>query len=111
MPGPPFDQCPLPPLDGLTEAEAARRLASDGANRLAAPRRRRLLQVVRDVLREPMFVLLLSAVGFYFLLGDRAEAMFLLAGALATVGLVIVQEARSERALAALKAWLSRPPA
>jgi Ca2+-transporting ATPase len=97
-------------LSGLSEAEAARRLAADGPNRLAAPRRRRLPEVAREVLREPMFLLLLLAVGVYFLLGDLAEAGFLFLGALATIGLVIVQEARSERALAALKA-LAEPTA
>ncbi|HEY0650515.1 HAD-IC family P-type ATPase [Phenylobacterium sp.] len=97
-------------LQGLSEAEAARRLAQDGLNRLSAPRRRRLPQIVRDVLREPMFLLLLAAVGFYFVLGDMAEAVFLLFGAFATIGLVVVQEARSERALAALKA-LAEPTA
>lgn len=97
-------------LNGLSEAEAARRLASDGLNQLSESRRRRLPQIVREVLREPMFLLLLVAVGFYFFLGDTAEAAFLFAGALATIGLVIVQEARSERALAALKA-LAEPTA
>lgn len=98
------------PLRGLSEAEAARRLARDGPNRLSETRRRRLPQIAREVLREPMFMLLLVAVGFYFALGDAAEAIFLFAGALATIGLVIVQEARSERALAALKA-LAEPTA
>jgi len=97
-------------LRGLSEAEAALRLVRDGPNRLATPRRRRLPQIARDVLREPMFLLLLAAVAFYFVLGDTAEALFLLAGALATIGLVVVQEARSERALAALKA-LAEPSA
>jgi len=98
------------PLQGLAEAEAVRRLARDGPNRLSAPRRRRLPRILGDVLREPMFLLLLAAVGFYFVLGDTAEALFLFAGALATIGLVVVQEARSERALAALKA-LAEPTA
>ncbi|TAJ69821.1 MAG: HAD family hydrolase [Phenylobacterium sp.] len=97
-------------LQGLTEAEAARRLAQDGPNRMNEPRRRRLPQIVRDVLREPMLLLLLVAVGFYFLLGDTAEAVFLLFGAVTTISLVVVQEARSERALAALKA-LAEPTA
>jgi len=101
---------PSPRLEGLSEAEAARRLAEEGPNRLAPPQRRQLLDVVRDVLREPMFLLLLTAVGVYFALGDHAEAGFLFAGALATIGLVVVQEARSERALAALKA-LAEPTA
>lgn len=106
----PHAQTPISEITGLSETEAARRLAADGPNRLSEPRRRRLLQIVREVLREPMFLLLLAAVGFYFALGDAAEAAFLFAGALATIGLVVVQEARSERALAALKA-LAEPTA
>ena len=89
---------------GLTSAEAARRLAEVGPNRLPGMRRRRLPQILAGVLREPMFLLLLAAVAFYGALGDLAEASFLLAGALASIGLVVLQEARSERALAALKA-------
>ncbi|WP_293680997.1 HAD-IC family P-type ATPase [uncultured Phenylobacterium sp.] len=99
-----------PTMQGLSEAEAERRRAQDGPNRLSAPRRRRLPQILRDIFREPMFLLLLAAVGFYFLLGDTAEAVFLGLGAVATIGLVVVQEARSERALAALKA-LAEPTA
>ncbi|MFZ5718208.1 MAG: HAD-IC family P-type ATPase [Pseudomonadota bacterium] len=106
----PRAQIPVSELTGLSEAEAARRLAEEGPNRLSESRRRRLPQILREVLREPMFILLLVAVGFYFALGDAAEAAFLFAGALATIGLVVVQEARSERALAALKA-LAEPTA
>lgn len=101
---------PFQALQGLSEADAARRLEEDGPNRLNSPRTRRLPAIVRDVLREPMFLMLLVAVGFYFVLGDLAEAAFLLIGALATISLVIFQQARSERALTALKA-LAEPTA
>lgn len=96
--------------DGLTRAEAARRLTADGPNRLSVSHRRRLPKIAADVLREPMFLLLLASVAFYFLVGDLAEALFLLGGALVSIGLVIVQESRSERALAALRA-LAEPEA
>jgi len=36
-------------------------------------------------------------------LGDLGEGLFLMAGAVATIGLVVLQEARSERALSALR--------
>jgi P-type Ca2+ transporter type 2C len=100
----------FPRPQGLSGAEAAARLAHDGPNRISPPRVRRLHRIVLDALREPMFALLLAAVGLYFFIGDTAEAIFLLLGAMATIALVVVQEARSEKALAALR-LLAEPPA
>ena len=52
--------------------------------------------------REPMLQLLLAAGVIYLVIGDLAEALILLAFAVLNVGLVVVQESRTERALAAL---------
>ena len=49
-----------------------------------------------------MFLLLLLAAALYLVFGDLAEGIFLAAGATLSFGLVVVQEARSERALEAL---------
>src|SRR5690242_97774 len=90
-------------LTGLTEAQAASALSAIGPNELPRAASRGVLGIVADTLREPMFLLLVGAAGLYLALGDLAEGMFLLAGALASIGLVVLQEARSERALAALR--------
>jgi Ca2+-transporting ATPase len=63
---------------GLTDAEAAHRLAEDGPNELTKSRRRTLPRIVLDVLREPMLQLLLAAGVVYLLLGDLSVALFLL---------------------------------
>lgn len=88
---------------GLTEAEAVRRLEQYGPNAISQARSRGVGEIVRATLREPMFLLLLAAAGLYLVLGDLGEGLFLLAGAAASIGLVVFQEARSERALAALR--------
>lgn len=90
-------------LTGLDEAEAQRRLAQHGPNAVAGTRSRGLIDIVRGILREPMFLLLLAAAGLYLVLGDIGEGLFMTAGAAVTIGLVVLQEARSERALAALR--------
>ncbi|ADG08630.1 cation-translocating P-type ATPase [Caulobacter segnis] len=95
---------------GLTEAEAARRLAEFGPNALPRAVGRGLAEILLDTLREPMFLLLIGAAGLYLVLGDLGEGLFLMAGAVATIGLVVLQEARSERALSALRD-LSQPHA
>ena len=97
-------------LQGLSQAEAARRLASGGPNEMPSPAGRGVLRIAFETMREPMFLLLIGAAGLYLVLGDLGEGAFLMAGALATIGLVVLQEARSERALAALRD-LSQPRA
>ncbi|HEU4498943.1 MAG TPA: cation-translocating P-type ATPase [Sphingomicrobium sp.] len=95
---------------GLSAEEAKARLDRYGPNRIHEPRRRTLMQIGRDTLREPMFLLLVVAAGLYLLVGDLAEGIFLSAGALLSLSLVIIQEARSEHALQALNA-LAEPQA
>ena len=95
---------------GLTSDQAAKRLAEFGPNAIARQERRSLARIARETLREPMFLLLLGAAGLYLVFGDIAEGLFVSAGALLSFSLVVVQEARSERALVALNA-LAEPKA
>ena len=88
---------------GLTDAAAEARLRSEGANELPRTGRRSIFRIVFDVVREPMFALLLGAGLIYLLLGDLGEALMLLAFAMISVGITIVQESRSERVLDALR--------
>ncbi len=88
---------------GLTLDEAAKRLAEGGPNALPQPRRRGALLLVLDVLREPMLALLIAGGLIYLALGNRAEAVVLLVFACMSVGITVVQEARTERVLEALR--------
>jgi Ca2+-transporting ATPase len=89
--------------NGLTAEEAARRLTAEGPNLLPRPESRHLLGIVGEVLREPMFALLLGAGAVYLLLGDPAEAVILFLFACTSVGIAVVQEARTERVLDRLR--------
>jgi len=88
---------------GLTAAEAARRLASEGSNSLPDNNRRRFHHMLLEALREPMFILLLSAATLYLLIGELREGIFLYVMVLATFGLTLYQEDKTERALEALR--------
>jgi Ca2+-transporting ATPase len=93
-----------PAAQGLDEEEAARRLRRHGPNDIDASERRGWARTLAGIASEPMFLLLLGAAGVYLALGDPAEGALLAGFALMTVGLVILQERRSERALDALRA-------
>ena len=99
---------PPPSPSGLSEAEARERLARFGPNVLEDREQQGLLQTLRSVATEPMFLLLLLAAAVYLLLGDLGEGLLLSFFALLTVGLVVLQERRSAHALDALRS-LAQP--
>ncbi|MBR1282910.1 cation-translocating P-type ATPase [Bradyrhizobium sp. AUGA SZCCT0177] len=91
------------PLSGLSEAEARARLKAEGNNELPQPNRRTPLRIAIEVLREPMLMLLIAGGGVYLALGDLTEAIILVAFATMSVVITVVQEARTERVLEALR--------
>jgi P-type Ca2+ transporter type 2C len=93
----------LKPAHGLSSIAAAERLKADGYNELPTPDRRGFLRILSEVVREPMFALLIGGGVVYFLLGDHTEALLLLGFACLSVVITIVQESRSERVLEALR--------
>lgn len=88
---------------GLSSAAAARQLQADGPNELGDTRRRALRATVVEVVREPMFLLLLAAGAVYFLIGDRFEAMVLMGFVLVIMMITVLQQRRTDHALSALR--------
>ncbi|OYU41718.1 MAG: hypothetical protein CFE44_28175, partial [Burkholderiales bacterium PBB4] len=88
---------------GLTSSEAATRLKADGPNELTPPKPRTSWHIAGEVVREPMFQLLLAAGILYLFLGNLGEALMLLAFVFMTVAITVVQEQRTEKALQALR--------
>ena len=56
--------------EGLTSAQVADLLREHGPNELPSSRTRPLWATASEVVREPMFLLLLACGGIYLLLGD-----------------------------------------
>jgi Ca2+-transporting ATPase len=90
-------------LTGLSEAEAAARLAEDGPNELPGRDSRNTLAIIIEVLREPMLLMLLAACAVYLALGDFHEAVLIVGLATASILITVMQELRSERVLEALR--------
>ncbi|EHR72212.1 cation transport ATPase [Burkholderiales bacterium JOSHI_001] len=88
---------------GLSAQQAAQRLAEDGPNELPGGKRRTLLAIGLETVREPMFLLLLAAGSLYLLFGDLQEGLTLFGFVLVTVALTLYQEGKTERAIDALR--------
>ncbi|MDD1679241.1 MAG: cation-translocating P-type ATPase [Methanomicrobiales archaeon] len=90
-------------LSGLSEEEAGLRLAKEGFNELPSSKKRSILGIILDVVREPMFILLVVSGLIYVVLGDLREALMLLSFVFLIIGITVYQEQRTERALEALR--------
>ena len=88
---------------GLSAEQAAARLRADGPNELAVDQTRTLLSLLLEVIREPMFLLLLGAGAVYLAMGDQREAVILLGFVVIIMAVTILQERRTENTLEALR--------
>jgi P-type Ca2+ transporter type 2C len=88
---------------GLSQRAASEKLKTDGYNELPSTKKRSLLTIAFDVVREPMFLLLVACGTIYFALGDLQEALMLLAFVFVVMGITLYQERKTERALEALR--------
>jgi P-type Ca2+ transporter type 2C len=88
---------------GLSTREAQARLGTEGFNELPTGHRTGLLVMLREIIYEPMFLLLLACGTIYLLLGDLQEALILLGFVLLVAGITLYQERKTEHALAALR--------
>ena len=95
-------------MSGLSESEVQGRLRSEGYNELPRGSRRTPFRIVLEVMREPMLVLLLGGGAVYLALGDLQEALILLAFAMVSILITVVQETRTERVLRGMIAGWTR---
>jgi P-type Ca2+ transporter type 2C len=90
-------------LCGLSAAEAAERLRTDGPNELPSSRPRSVAAIAWEVLKEPIFLLLVACGTIYLFLGDTQEALMLLGFVFLVTGISFYQEHKTERTLEALR--------
>jgi Ca2+-transporting ATPase len=90
-------------IQGLTEQEALEILAVDGYNELPSAKKRTFLHILLEVVREPMFLMLIACGLLYLFLGDREEALMLMGFVVVIIGITFYQEQKTERALEALR--------
>ena len=90
-------------LTGLTSAQAAEKLASEGLNMLPSSKPRNFFSIALGVIKEPMFILLVVCGSLYLVLGDLQEGIMLLCFVFVIMGIEFFQQKKTEKALDALK--------
>lgn len=88
---------------GLSVIEAEHRLDKYGPNVLREEKKRRLLQLLLDQVKDAFVILLLVASAMSYLIGEMADAIMIVVIVAIVVVIGFIQEYRSEKALDALK--------
>ena len=96
--------------DGLRSAEVNSKLIEFGYNELSTSRPKTILRIALEVIKEPMFLLLISCGLLYMILGDYKEGIILVSTILIIISITFFQYRKTEKALEALKK-LSSPRA
>ena len=95
------------PVNGLSEAEATRRLAEHGPNELTARGGTQVWEILVSQLTNILILILFVAIGLSLALGHTLEAIVIGVIAVFSIVLGFVQEYRAERALEALRRMAS----
>ena len=93
---------------GLSDQQVAANRQEYGANQLEVKKKTTLFDKILDVLRSPVFALLIIAVVIYFLIGELIDAVMIAASMGFIVTIEIWQNYRTDKSLAAL-AQLAAP--
>src|SRR3990172_9011598 len=91
------------PVQGLTAAEAATRLAQHGPNALIEGRRRGPVRMLLDQFTDFMIMVLLAAAVVSGFIGDVTDTVVILVIVVLNAVIGFVQEYRAEAAIAALR--------
>lgn len=88
---------------GLSNKEAERKLSEEGFNELPSAASKNILKIALEVMKEPMFLLLITCGLLYIIIGEHSEGFTLLSAIFLIIGITFYQYQKTERALDALK--------
>lgn len=90
-------------LTGLTDVEVTASRKKYGYNRLEAVKKESWTDLLLNILKEPMLILLICVSFIYVLTGDYGEALFMFAAIVGVTAISFYQDNRSKKALEELE--------
>ena len=89
-------------ITGLSDEQVLESRRQHGSNALELHEDRVFLNVLKEVVLEPMFILLLAACFIYFIVGQYQEGIIMAVSIFIVAGISLFQEYRSRNAIRAL---------
>ncbi|MFM6925945.1 MAG: cation-translocating P-type ATPase, partial [Ferruginibacter sp.] len=90
-------------ISGLTDEEVLASRKLHGSNEQSAENRSGFFIALKDIIKEPMLLLLVAASTIYFITGNMTDGIFMASAIVLVSAISLYQESRSRNALAALK--------
>lgn len=90
-------------LKGLSDSDVAASAKKYGYNRIDTASKNTWLELLFDILKEPMLVLLVAISVIYLIIGDYGEALFMFLAIVGVSAISLYQDTRSKKALEALE--------
>jgi Ca2+-transporting ATPase len=97
-------------FNGLSDLEVQNQISKYGFNELPASNKKNFFDLFFEIMKEPMFILLVSSAIIYVFLGDYREGLILMSATSLIIFITFFQYRKAENALAALSK-LSSPQA
>lgn len=88
---------------GLTMKEIQERREIYGYNEIHTNNKKKLIQQIKHIISEPIYLLLSCAAVIYFLLGEATDGIFMIAFVIFVIGIDVFQEIRTGNVLKKLK--------
>lgn len=88
---------------GLTESDVVLSRMENGTNSVEHQNKNNLIASLIDMIKEPMFILLLIATSIYFITGEYGDGIFMTAAIVLVSAISLYQELRSRNAIESLK--------
>lgn len=95
-------------ISGLSNEEVSSSRTKNGTNSLEHQEKNHFLMSLLEMVKEPMFLLLVAAASIYYISGDYGDGIFMTVAIFLVAAISLFQEARSRNAIDALKK-LSQP--
>lgn len=95
-------------ITGLSNEEVISSRNKNGSNSLEHQEKNHFLMSLVEMIKEPMFLLLVAAASIYFISGDYGDGIFMTVAIFLVAAISLFQEARSRNAIESLKK-LSQP--
>ncbi|MBG6111471.1 Ca2+-transporting ATPase [Flavobacterium sp. CG_9.10] len=96
------------PITGLSNDQVIESRTLNGSNSLDHQDKNNFLTSLIEMVKEPMFLLLVTATGIYFITGDYGNGIFMALAILLVSAISLYQESKSRNAIESLKK-LSQP--
>lgn len=90
-------------IQGLSDDDVILSRKKNGTNSIENKAGNKFLKSLIDMIKEPMFLLLLTATVIYFIIGDLNDAVFMLAAIVLVAAISLYQESKSRNAIEELR--------